>query len=132
MNRRTLLLLIGLLLVVLAGATGYYYMMNGGRRDIASEESAYSISPETLLAEFTTNANEANKKYLEKPISVSGTITAINTLDVTVGGNVICSFSTAPNLKTGAKITIKGRVVGYDDLMNEIRLDQCALENQQP
>jgi hypothetical protein len=28
-------------------------------------------------------------------------------------------------IKKNQKVTLKGRVVGYDDLMGEIKLDQC-------
>ena len=68
------------------------------------------------------------KKYLEKPVAVSGIITSVNGKEVILDNSVNCTFLTASNsLKKDKKITIKGRVVGYDDLLGEVRLDQCNL-----
>jgi hypothetical protein len=33
------------------------------------------------------------------------------------------------SIKKDQPVTVKGRVVGYDDLMAEIKLDQCSILN---
>lgn len=105
-----------------------YYINNGGKRDIASEETAFKVKSNEIVAEFTSNVTASNKKYLEKPVAISGIITSINNKEVIIDNSVNCDLiTTDKSLKKNQKITIKGRVVGYDDLLGEVKLDQCNL-----
>jgi hypothetical protein len=105
-----------------------YYVYNAGRRDIQSEETTFEVSSEAILNDFTTNTTTSNKKYLEKTITVSGIITSVNGEEVILDNSVNCNLLTASiSLKKNQKVTIKGRVVGYDDLLSEVKLDQCSL-----
>ena len=105
-----------------------YYVYNAGKRDIQSEETAFAVSSKAIVKDFTSNTTASNKKYLEKPIAVSGTITSVNDKEVILDNSVNCNFLTSSNsLKKDQKVIIKGRVVGYDDLLGEVRLDQCNL-----
>ncbi|HNP32526.1 MAG TPA: hypothetical protein PKN96_04490 [Flavobacterium sp.] len=104
-----------------------YYIDNGGKRDIASETAAFAVDSKSIVSEFTKNQEASNKKYLEKPVSVSGTITSINDKEVILDESVNCNFiKFEGNLKKDQKVIIKGRVVGYDDLLGELKLDQCS------
>ena len=105
-----------------------YYIYNSGRRDIQSEETAFEVSSDAILKDFTSNTTTSNKKYLEKTITVSGIITSVNGEEVILDNSVNCNLLTASiSLKKNQKVTIKGRVVGYDDLLSEVKLDQCSL-----
>ena len=105
-----------------------YYAYHGGKRDVQSEQAVFTTKTKDIVAEFTTNETEANKKYLEKPVAISGIITAINAKEVIIDEIGVCNFTTADvSLKIGQTLTIKGRVVGYDDLMGSVNLDQCSI-----
>lgn len=105
-----------------------YYINNGGKRDIASEEIAYKVASSQIVEEFTTNVTASNKKYLEKPIAVSGIVTSVNHKEVIIDNSVCCILTETNNsFKNGQKVTVKGRVIGYDDLLGEVKLDQCNL-----
>lgn len=117
-----------IVLVIVSFFSVRYYIYNAGKRDIQSEETAFTVPSNTIVTEFTSNTTTANKKYLEKPIAVSGIITSVNDKEVILDNSVNCNFLTASNsLKKDQKVTIKGRVVGFDDLLGEVRLDQCNL-----
>jgi hypothetical protein len=105
------------------------YMVNNlGKRDIQSEEAAFTLKTKDIVAEFTTNEAAANKKYLEKPVALSGSITSVNAKEVIIDEVAICNFKTADaTLKVGQTVTVKGRVVGYDDLLGGVNLDQCSI-----
>jgi hypothetical protein len=122
--------IIAILVVLLVAAyfAARYYAYNGGKRDVQSEQAAFVMKAKDIVAEFTANEAEANKKYLEKPVAISGTITSINNTEVIIDEIGICNFTTADaSLKVGQNVTIKGRVVGYDDLMGGLNLDQCSI-----
>jgi hypothetical protein len=105
-----------------------YYVYNLGRRDIQSEETAFEVSSDAILNDFISNPTTSNKKYLEKTITVSGIITSVKGEEVILDNSVNCNLLNASkSIKKNQKVTIKGRVVGYDDLLGEVKLDQCNL-----
>ena len=128
LKRRLKILGIIAVVIIVSFFSIRYYVYNAGRRDIQSEETAFAVSSEAIVTEFSSNATASNKKYLEKTIAVSGVITSIKGEEVILDNSVNCNFLTASiSLKKNQKLTIKGRVVGYDDLLGEVRLDQCNL-----
>ena len=127
-KRRLKILGIAVVVVIVSFFSMRYYVYNAGKRDIQSEETAFAVTSDKIATEFTSNTTASNKKYLEKPVAISGTITSVNGKEVILDNSVNCTFLSATNsLKKDQKITIKGRVVGYDDLLGEVRLDQCNL-----
>lgn len=117
-----LLLVIGVL--VFFGAR--YYAYNFGERNIQVEEAKYNVSSAEIVSEFSKDLESANKKYLEKPIIVSGKVTAIAGNSVIIDQSINCVFENADtSIKENVTVQIKGRVVGYDDLLGELKLDMC-------
>ena len=52
----------------------------------------------------------------------------MNGTQIIVDNSIICNLKAFDNtIKKSQKITVKGRVVGYDDLMQELKLDQCLV-----
>lgn len=132
MNKKSKIILVLVVLVVV----GYFtlpvvkdYMVNNlGKRDLKSEAAAFTLKTKDIIAEFTANTDAANKKYLEKPVAISGVVSSVKDKEVILDGTVNCGFTTADTAITnGQSITIKGRVVGYDDLLGELKLDQCSI-----
>jgi hypothetical protein len=115
-----------LLVAAIVGVSTYNYVMHGGARDLSEEATNFSVSSKVLAEAFTKNTAVANSKYLEKAVAVSGTVTAANANEITLDNGIVCSLKKSDtSIKINQAITIKGRVVGYDDLMEEIKLDQC-------
>lgn len=126
---------IGIVIVVLAVVVYFafpvvkdYMVNNLGKRDIKSEETAFTVKTKDIVAEYTKNEANANTKYINKPIAVSGVVTSVNGKEVVLDEIGICNFLAADaSIKVGQTITVKGRVVGYDDLMGNVNLDQCSI-----
>jgi len=53
---------------VVAFFSARYYAYHGGKRDVQSEQAAFTMKTKDILAAFTTNEAEANKKYLENQL----------------------------------------------------------------
>lgn len=122
-------ILLGILVIILiAGFAGYKYIMTGGARNVAAEEAAYQLTAKELTDAFSTDEKAASGKYLNKAIAVSGDVTSAAGNSVTLNGTVICTLHDSLQTATeGTSTLIKGRVVGYDDLMQEVRLDECSI-----
>lgn len=115
-----------LLVAVIAGVSTYNYVMHGGARDLSEEATNFSVSSKVLAEAFTKNTAVANSKYLEKAIAVSGVVTSANANEITLDNSIVCTLKNSnDSIKVNQTVTIKGRVIGYDDLMEEIKLDHC-------
>ena len=121
--------ILGILLVaVLLIGISINYVFHGGARDLATEEAEFTVNSKDITGEFTSNVASATKKYSDKAIAVSGKVTAVTDSIVTIDNTIICNFKTPDtSIKNDQLITIKGRLVGFDDLMGELKLDQCSI-----
>jgi len=128
MNKKLKIVITFIAVIVVAFILIRFYLNNGGKRDIHSEETAFSVSSKVIVNEFTSNAETSNKKYLDKPVAVSGTVTSVSGNEVILDDVVNCNFLTADStIIKDKKVLVKGRVLGYDDLLGELKLDQCNL-----
>ena len=128
MKNKFKIIFISLSIFSLVAFWSYNYLMHGGERNLENEDAAFIVSSEQITKEFTTNINQANKKYLEKAIAIQGVVTDIIENQIIIGNSVVCTFEKPTNsIHKNQIITVKGRVVGYDDLMGELKLDQCFI-----
>lgn len=117
--------------VIVTIASGLYFYMYKDHRDIASEEASFSIAVKDLENEFTQNDSLANKKYLDKTIEVYGKMTSVDlatkiiVLDEKMEGTT--QQAIPEGLTIGKQIKMKGRFIGYDDLLGDFKMDQVTL-----
>ncbi len=117
-------------LLIIAAVIGYNYIYQD-HRDIESEAAEFSMPSSKIALQFSENATTAEQKYLNKTIEVSGRVTEISSNELTIDDSVFCQFRVAlPTSKSkNSTIKIKGRVIGYDDLLEQVKLDQCTIIN---
>ena len=131
MSKKVKIIGILFLAVLLVGFFVFNYVFHGGARDLATEEAVFTVTSKDITAEFTANVPAATKKYSDKAIAISGTVTAITDSIVTIDNTIICNFKTPDTtIKNNQNVTIKGRLVGFDDLMGELKLDQCSINKK--
>jgi hypothetical protein len=118
-----------IVLCVIVGIIGYRYVYQD-HRDIATETSIYKLTASDLLDEFAINPMTSENKYLNKTIEVSGSISDKNPQNITIEDKVFCQFSSKIQKALNTEqIKIKGRFIGYDDLLEQVKLDQCMIIN---
>lgn len=116
-----------LLFIICIAAYNYIYQ---DHRDINSEISEFTLSSSTIIDEFRANVLETESKYLNKTIEINGIATHIGDKNITLDQTVFCQFDTSfSSVKVNSEVTIKGRFIGYDELLEEVKLDQCTLIN---
>jgi hypothetical protein len=99
--------------------------MYRGHRDIKTEVSEIEIAAPYLLERFK---KDDGNDLLNRTITVTGTITQVESAVITIDSNVHCSFANElSGFKNGDIIVIKGRCIGYDDLFEIVKLDQCTI-----
>ncbi len=116
-----------LLVVLIIGLFSYNYVMTSGGRDLEKETSEFSVSATAIFGDFSANAEMATKKYLNKAVEITGKVTNITKNVITLDGKVSCQFEASEKVNLDSQVKIKGRVTGYDDLLEELKLDQCLI-----
>lgn len=115
------------ILCVIGGYFSYKYIMTTGERNLGTEKSAFIVSSSIIYDEFARNSELATTKYLNKAIEITGKVSAFENSLVTLDGKIFCQLKSKEKLDLNTSIVIKGRVTGYDDLLQELRLDQCII-----
>jgi len=87
------------------------------------------MSGNSISNEFLNYPDESEKKYLNKTIELYGLITQIGTHDITIDNVLFCQFNelVLQNLKINDSLSVKGRCIGYDSLLEQVKLDQCTV-----
>ena len=121
--RKIIFLLIALLIIV---GIGYTYVYKD-HRDIANEEVTFKFKSSELIAELITD-DDAVTRYLDKVISVSGVVTDANEDNLTLSNDIFCKFDIIDKIvSVGDSMIVKGRCLGFDELLMQVKLDQCQI-----
>jgi hypothetical protein len=116
-----------LLLIVCGVYFSYSYLFKASR-DIGSEKPTFSMSAMKLLDSYNADPKKADSLYLNKTIEISGLVTSVNDSVVIVRNSVFCLFG--DKISKGLMknvVTVKGKCIGYDELFQEVKLDQCII-----
>ncbi len=119
-----------LILFVCLGVYNYIYQ---DHRNINTEKPKFTLTSQSITYQFSNNSTEAEQKFLNESIEILGKISEINLDNIVLDNSIFCQFqkSIANTYKANELITIKGRCIGYDNLLEEIKLDQCIIINNQ-
>lgn len=125
LNRKIGVLILFLLLITMIVYT-YIYKSH---RNISIETPSFSVTSLTLINEFTLDFHVSSEKYLDKIIQIDGIVTKIENTLLVIDKSITCYFDEPVdnNLWLKKSITIKGRVLGYDELLEEVKIDQCIV-----
>ena len=135
--------------VVLAIAAGsILYVFNLKFADSKNESSLYIVTAPTLLKEFANDADAANRKYVEKIVSVKGNVTSKEVIESSVnikmedsltGNYIIFAFQDqymkeAKQIQTGDEVAIKGSCSGgiYSEILESVSISfkRCTLTDE--
>lgn len=123
MSKKRIFLIV-IFLLILGGFMAYNYVYQD-HRNIESETSQLEITAPYLLERFKTNDENG---LLNKTITVTGKITNVEEGAVTIDESVYATFTENDiELVRNEKVIIKGRCIGYDELFEIVKLDQCSI-----
>ena len=104
----------------------------------ASYTYFYKPSSAKLQAvDFTGTVLEFDSKIQKNPliwtnkiVVLKGRVTHRTSTNLTLNSRAFCRYKNPQTLVTlNKEVTIKGKVVLYDDLMGELYLEQCVIQN---
>ena len=119
------------ILILIVAGVGIYFYMYKGHRDIATENVDFELTVADLSKEFSESDSLANSKYADKTIQIYGKVSSIDlpshTIIIDEKLSAVFTDSVLPKINLQDKIKIKGRFVGYDDLLEEFKVDQVGI-----
>ena len=115
------------ILAAVAAGIGWL-MMEKPHRDVGGEVARHKMVPEEL--QMVLAEGEAAAPYLDAVVELYGVVLEDDGRRVMLEGGVVASWDTTRDrrlLEKGELIKLKGRVTGYDDLFEEVRMDGLVL-----
>lgn len=124
-------IIIVLVSVLTIAAIGLYFYTYQSHRDISTEDADFTFNFSQLQTDFEANDSLFNAKYADKTMEIYGKITAIDLQNnsIMLDEKIAVTFSDSidKNSKISDAIYIKGRYVGFDDLLEEFKIDQAII-----
>ncbi|WP_027394970.1 OB-fold protein [Aquimarina latercula] len=117
------------LIAFIGGIFMYNYVFNAKHRNIAEEKASITLSAEALYTNFKKDEALATTNFLDKVVAVKGEITELENNEVVLNSKAQIRLDTTETSrhKVGEIITIKGRCVGYDELLEVVKIDQATV-----
>ena len=116
------------LIVVTAVA---YFSYNKAHKDFLKAPVDYTIQSTKLFQKYQLDVSNANASFLDKVLLINGPIKEISYNMIILEGNIVCSLGPSQTINSklnlADEISIKGRCLGYDDLLEEVRIDNCSI-----
>jgi len=122
-------LLVAIVLLLIIGAWGIKKYVYKEHTKIEDIKAAFVGNTDEFKTKMTSNSTEiANNSIVE----LEGIITELNHSEgsLMLDQTIFCQFKDIALLKPliiNTHIHLKGRFIGYDDLLEEVKLDQCYL-----
>lgn len=119
--------MIFVLIVAMGAYIGYSYAYKP-HTAIVDMEVAFKGSAEDFLEKIKENTEEWTQG--EKVVELAGEITAKDEKGISLNESIyfqLAEGTSTDDLAENQKIKIMGRIIGYDDLMEELKLDKAII-----
>lgn len=106
---------------------GVYKYMFRAPEDVSKATINFKVNATEFVEEFSNDLEFSEKKYHNAILVVEGIVTEIENDGITLNEGVFCKLSSVVDTKVGAKIKVKGLYIGFDDLFEIVKIDQCTI-----
>jgi len=117
-----------IVLVALALATALYFKPAADRSEM---EASNALTAGALYAAMAGKTDGENSTYLDQVISISGNVIKQDGQVLILEPGIACRLEAAVSgdeWKAGDVVQVKGRVLGYDDMYDEVQVDFAVVE----
>lgn len=127
MLKKNKLIIVFILVVLIVSFFGYQYIYQD-HRNISSEKASFELTANDIEKEYKNNPTSANEKFLDKTVVIIGVVTSVDeeNKSIVLNEKINCNFKSDIDLKVSNVVSVKGRFIGYDELLEEYNLDECS------
>ena len=108
-----------------------YNTYNKPHKDFDKSPFEVTIESRELISLYQDNTDNANTRFLNKILLVIGPITNIETSIIILDNGIVCTLDPSQiitdEMNINNKVSVKGRCIGYDDLLEEVRIDHSFI-----
>ena len=125
LSKRSKIALIILAVVLIGGYSAYKYAYKA-HKTIDELDVKFSGTAKA----FSDKVQQDALIWQDVVVELDGSVTSIDDKGFMLNDNVYCQWdenSSNADIKEGQIIKIKGRMIGYDDLLEELKLDQAKI-----
>ncbi len=126
LSKKNKLFVLVMLAITSIGFTFYQYSFKPPVK-ISEKKIDFVGSSTELLNKIQKEGNQ----WQDKVVIISGKITKLDSQGIMISPNIYCQFLDSifsKKIQLNDTISVKGRVIGYDDLFEELKLDQCLIQ----
>ena len=126
LSKKNKLFVLVILAITSIGFTFYQYSFKPPVK-ISEKKIDFVGSSTELLNKIQKEGNQ----WQDKVVIISGKITKLDSQGIMISPNIYCQFLDSifsKKIQLNDTISVKGRVIGYDDLFEELKLDQCLIQ----
>ena len=126
LSKKNKLTLLVILTITSIGFLLYKYSFKPPTK-ISQREVEFMGSSSELLNKIEKEGNQ----WQDKVVIISGKIKRLDSQAIIISPNIYCQFQDSifsKDIQLDESISVKGRVIGYDDLFEELKLDQCLIQ----
>ena len=119
------ILFIGLAILAIGAFVGYKILYKPHKKTI-DQKAAFVGNAEDFKKQVAQN----QLKWQNAIVELKGKVTNLDKQGFSLNESIFCQLEDSlmiQKIKPQMAITVKGRFIGYDDLLEEIKLDQCIV-----
>jgi hypothetical protein len=130
---RRIILIVGMTIILLGIAAFLFYSVySKAHVDYGKEDARMELTAEDLFQLFASDPSGNPDNLLNKVVTIFGEITDIQGDQFILENHIVCTFGEDPNahledFAPATTIKIKGRIVSFDHLLGEVRMDHCMV-----
>lgn len=95
--------------------------------DVSKATINFTMNATEFVKEFSNDLESSEKKYHDAIVIVEGVVTEVEKDGITLNEGVFCKLSSTIDIKIDTKIKVKGLYIGFDDLFELVKIDQCTI-----
>jgi hypothetical protein len=122
------LILAGLLVLAIA----VYYLWNKPHRNFSAESASFSLSAVELVKSYQNDPSLSDSLYVGQLVAVTGEILELTDKSILLSPGVYLNLDSTQNfdpLVLGQQITLVGRVLIYDEIYEEVKMDNARIKD---
>ena len=126
LKKNKVVFIASVMMVLVVGVVNVYQYISMSPKDVVE------ITPEYVgdATEFNFLVTDNLSYWTGKVVQIDGKVTELTEHGVVINGTIFCQFENGDDLQSiveNQQINIKGKLVGFDEILMEIKLNQCIL-----
>ena len=126
LKKNKVVFIASVMMVLVVGVVNVYQYISMSPKDVVE------ITPEYVgdATEFNFLVTDNLSYWTGKVVQITGKVTELTEYGIVMNGTIFCQFENGYDLQSiveNQQINIKGKLVGFDEILMEIKLNQCII-----